>query len=60
MDALVRAFASDDDAMEVVANEGDVVDNGDEGAAEGGDGADEDEDDASDASEGDAASDVSG
>ena len=60
VDALVRAFASDDDAVVVVADEGNVVENGDEGVAEGGDGAGEDEDDASDASEGDAASDISG
>jgi len=60
VDALVRAFTSEDDAVVVVADEGDVVDNGDEGLAEGGDGAGEDEDDASDASEGDAASDISG
>ena len=60
VDALVRAFASDDDAVVVVADEGDVVDDGDGGVAEGGDGADEDDDDASDASEGDVASDISG
>ena len=48
VDALVRAFAS----------EGDVVDDGDGGVAEGGDGAGEDDDDASDASEGDVASDI--
>ena len=60
VDALVKAFASNDDAVVVVADEGDVVDNDDEGAAEGGDGAGEDRDDASDASEGDVASDISG
>ena len=38
MDALVRAFASDDDAVVVVADEGDVVDGGvvDGGVADGG------------------------
>ena len=60
MDALVRAFTSEDDAMEVVADEGDVVDDDDGGVADGGDDADEDDDDASDASAGGAASDISG
>ena len=60
VDALVRAFASDDDAVVVAVDEGDVVDDGDRGVAEGGDGAGEDGDDASDASEGDVASDISG
>ena len=59
VDALVRAFASDDDVVVVVANEGDMVDDGSEVVADGGDGADEDEDDTSDASEGDVASDIS-
>ena len=57
MDALVRAFTSEDDAVVVVADEGDVVDGG---VADGGDNTDEDDDDASDASAGDAASDISG
>ena len=35
MDALVRAFASEDDAVVVAANEGDVVDDGEGGAGEG-------------------------
>ena len=52
MDALVGAFSSEDDAVVVVADEGNVVDDGDD--------ADEDNDDASDASVGDAASDISG
>ena len=60
MDALVRAFASDDDGMVVGANEGNVLDDpGDDGdAGSGGDNVD----DASDASEGapeDAVSDMS-
>ena len=50
MDALVRAFASDDDGVVVGANEGDVVDDpGDDGSAGGGG---DNVDDASDASEG--------
>ena len=37
VDALVRAFASDDDGMVMVVNEGDVVDDpGDDGDAGGG------------------------
>ena len=60
MYALVRAFASEDDAVVVVADEGDLVDDGDGGVADGGDDADEDDDDASDASVGDVASDISG
>ena len=53
MDALVRAFASDDDAVVVVADEGDVVDDG-EGSAGDSDGdASEGDNDASDTSEGD-------
>ena len=51
VDALVRAFSSDDDAVVVAADEGDVVDNG-EGGADDGDGNASDSD-ASDASEGD-------
>ena len=60
VDALVRAFTSEDDAVVVAADEGDVVDDGDGGVADGGDDADEDDDDVSDASAGDAASDISG
>ena len=60
VDALVRAFASEDDAVVVVADEGDVVDGGDGGVADGGDDADGDDDGASGASAGDAASDISG
>ena len=60
VDALVRAFTLEDDVVVVVADEGDVVDDGDGGVADGGDDADEDDDDASDASAGDAASDISG
>ena len=60
VDALVSAFASNDDAVVVVADEVDLVDDGDEGVAEGGDGAGEDDDYASDVSEGDVASDISG
>ena len=55
VDALVRAYTSEDDAMVVAADEGDVVDDG-EGDTGNGD------DDASDASEGDpkdTASDIS-
>ena len=62
VDALVRAFASEDDAVVVAADEGDVVDYGDRGAVEGDGDADDGDDDASDASEGDpgdAASDMS-
>ena len=33
VDALVRAFASDDDAVVVVADEGDVVDDGEDSAS---------------------------
>ena len=60
VDALVRAFTSEDEAVVVMADEGDVVNNGNGGVAEGGDDAGEDDGDASDASEGDAASDISG
>ena len=59
VDALVRAFALEDDAVVVVADAGDVVDDGDGGVADGGDDANEDDDDASDTSAGDAASDIS-
>ena len=60
VDALVRAFASEDDAVVVVVDEGDVVNDDDGGAVEGDDDAGEGDDDASDASEGDTASDISG
>ena len=62
MDALVRAFSSDDDGVVVVADEGDVVDDGDGGAVEGDGDASNGDNDASVASEGDpgeAASDMS-
>ena len=69
MDALVRAFTSEDDAVVVAADEGDVIDDGAGDASNGdGDAGDEDggaingDDDASDASKGvpeDAASDMS-
>ena len=57
MDALVRAFTSEDDAVVVAADEGDKVDDG-EGGADNGDG----DSNASNASEGnpeDAVSDMS-
>ena len=63
MDALVRAFAAEDDAVVVAADEGDMVYNGDVGADEGGGNANDGDSDASGASEddmGDAASDISG
>ena len=60
VDALVRAFTLEDDAVVVVADEGDMVNDGDGGVTDGGDDTDEDDDDASDASAGDVASDISG
>ena len=63
VDALVRAFASEDYAVVVAADEGDVADDGDAGVGEGGGGADDGDSDASGASEDDvedAASDISG
>ena len=60
VDALVRAFTSENDGVVVIGDEGDVSNDGDGGVADGGDNADEDDDDASDASTGDAASDISG
>ena len=60
VDALVRAFTSENDGVVVIADEGDVVNDGDGGVADGDDDSDEDDDDASDASLDDAASDVSG
>ena len=60
MDALVRAFTSEDDVVVVAVDEGDVVDDGAGYAGNGdGDASDEDgdasdgDDDASDASKGD-------
>ena len=60
MDALIRAFASDDDGVVVVADTGDVVDDGDVDTGEGGGNANNGDSDASGASEDDAASDISG
>ena len=57
------AFASEDDAVVVAADEGDVVDDGDAGDGEGGGDANDGDSDASGASEddmGDAVSDISG
>ena len=62
VDALVRAFTSEDDVIVVAADEGDVVDDGDGGTVEGNGDASDGDNDASDASEGDpgdAASDMS-
>ena len=53
MDALVRAFTSDDDAVVVAADEGDVVDDSEGGAGDGDGNANDGDSDASDASEGD-------
>ena len=60
MDALVRAFTSEDDAVVVAADEGGMVDDGAGDAGNGGGDADDedgdasdDDDDASNASEGD-------
>ena len=60
VDALIRAFTSENDGVVVVADKGDVVNDGDGAIADGGDDSDEGDDDASDASLDDAASDVSG
>ena len=60
VDALVRAFTSEDDAVVIAADGGDVVDDGDAGAGDGGGGANDDVSDASGTSEDDAASDISG
>ena len=63
MDALVSAFASDDDGVVVVADKGVEVHVGDAGAGEGGGDANDGDSDASGASEddmGDAVSDISG
>ena len=60
MDALVRAFTSEDDAVVVAGDEGDVVDdgvgdtsNGDGDAGDGDGDASDGDDDANDVSEGD-------
>ena len=53
VDALVRAFTSEDDAVVVAADEGDVVDDGDAGVGEGGGDATVGDSDASGASEDD-------
>ena len=60
VDALVRAFTLEDDAVVVIVDEGGVVDDGDGGVADGGDDTNKDDDDMSDASAGDVASDISG
>ena len=63
VDALVRAFTSDNDRVVVAADEGDVVDDGDVGAGKGGGNANDGDSNASGASEddmGDAASNISG
>ena len=60
VDALVRAFTSENDGVVVIADEGDVVNDGDGGVADGGDDSGEGNDDASDASLDDAVSDISG
>ena len=57
---MVRAFTSENDGVVVIADEGDEVNDGDGGVADGGGDTDEDDDDASDASAGDVASDISG
>ena len=62
VDALVRAFTSDDDGVVVAVDEGDVVNGGEGGANDGGGEADDSNSDASDASgddQGDAVSDMS-
>ena len=63
MDALVRAFTSEDDAVVVATDGGDMVDDGDTDAGDGGSSANDDVSDTSGASEDDAehaASDISG
>ena len=57
VDALVRAFTSDDDGVIVAADEGDVVNGGEDGANNGDGEASGDDSGASDAS-GDALEDV--
>lgn len=53
MDALVRAFASDNDGVIVAAYEGDVVSGGEDGANDGDGDASDSDSGASDASGGD-------
>ena len=53
MDALVRAFASDDDGVIVAADEADVVNGGEDGANDGDGDASDGDSGASDASGGD-------
>ena len=53
MDALVRAFASEDNAVVVAVDEGDMVDDGEGGADDGGSDASDGDSDANDASESD-------
>ena len=53
VDALVRAFASDDEGVVVAADEGDVGDDGDGGAGDGDGNASDRDSDASDTSGGD-------
>ena len=63
MDALVRALTSEDDAVVVAADRGDVVDDGDAGAGDGGGGVNDGDSDASSAPEDgveDASSELSG
>ena len=58
-DALVRAFASDDDGVVVAADGGDVVDDGDIDAGEGGGNANDGDSDTSGASDDDTGDTVS-
>ena len=63
MDALVRAFASEDVAVVAAADEGDRVDDGDVGTGEGGGDANDGDNNASSPSKddmGDAVSDIVG
>ena len=63
VDALIRAFTSDDDGVIVVADEGDMVNGGEDGANDGDGEASDNDSGASDASGddlGDAVSDISG
>ena len=59
VDALVRAFASDDDGVVVGANEGDIVDEPGADGDAGGGGNVNDASDASEDAQGDAVSDMS-
>ena len=60
MDALVRAFAFDDDGVVVAADEGDVVNGGEDGADDGDGDASDGDSGTSDASGGDLEDAVSG